>query len=127
MIKTLPRWAMDGVKFGPNKIWKLCTLSSYSSSQLNILWHDGHTLGMDCAQVCVLKQTNQVSLTCFLKSSNCCTLESKICLEVLSNLPNQSLEGELPDQQFCGLLVPPDLSQSHSTWPVPMWLLHTTC
>ena len=35
-------------------------IASDSSSQLNVLWHDRHTLGMDGTQVGVLKQTNEV-------------------------------------------------------------------
>jgi len=42
-------------------------LSSDPPGQLDILWHDGHTLGVDGAQVGVLKQTNQVSLAGLLK------------------------------------------------------------
>ena len=37
-------------------------LSSDPPGQLDILWHDGHTLGVDGAQVGVLEETNQVSL-----------------------------------------------------------------
>ena len=48
-------------------IWSLGPFSSDSPSQLDILWHDGHTLGVDGAQVGVLKETNQVSLTGLLK------------------------------------------------------------
>ena len=29
----------------------LGTLSSDAPGQLNVLWHDGHTLGMNCTQV----------------------------------------------------------------------------
>ena len=42
-------------------------LSPNSPSELDVLWHDGHTLGVDGAQVGVLKQTNQVSLAGLLK------------------------------------------------------------
>ena len=42
-------------------------LSPNSPGELDVLWHDGHTLGVDGAQVGVLKQTNQVSLTGLLK------------------------------------------------------------
>ena len=48
-------------------IWSLGPFSSDSPSQLDILWHDGHTLGVDGAQVGVLEETNQVSLTGLLK------------------------------------------------------------
>ena len=42
-------------------------LSSDSPGELDVLWHDGHTLGVDGAQVGVLKQSNQVCLTGLLK------------------------------------------------------------
>ena len=45
----------------------LSSLSSDSPGQLDVLWHDGDTLGVDGTQVGVLKQTNQVSLTSLLK------------------------------------------------------------
>lgn len=48
-------------------IWSLGPFSSDSPSQLDILWHDGHTLGVDGAQVGVLEETNQVSLAGLLK------------------------------------------------------------
>ena len=42
-------------------------LSPDPPGQLDVLWHDGHTLGVDGAQVGVLKQTNQVSLAGLLQ------------------------------------------------------------
>lgn len=52
-----------------------------------------------------------------LQSSNGSTLETQVSFEVLSDLPDQALEGQLTDQQLSGLLVPTDFSQSHSTRP----------
>jgi hypothetical protein len=46
----------------------LGSLSSDPSCQLDILWHDGHTLGVDGAQVGVLEQANQVGLASLLQS-----------------------------------------------------------
>ena len=40
----------------------LSTLSTDTAGQLDVLGHDGHTLGVDGAQVGVLKQTNKVGL-----------------------------------------------------------------
>ena len=34
---------------------------------MDIFGHDGHTLGVDGAQVGVLEKTNEVGLGCFLK------------------------------------------------------------
>jgi len=101
-------------------------LSPYPTGQLDVFGHDGDTLGMDGAQVGVLKQTHQVCLTGLLKSSNGSTLEAQISLEVLGDFSHQTLEGKLADEQLCGLLVTTDLPQSHSSRPVTMRLLHST-
>ena len=44
----------------------LRALSADSACELNILGHDGNTLGMDSTQVGVFKKTNQVSFSSFL-------------------------------------------------------------
>ena len=46
----------------------LSSFTTNAAGKLNVLWHDGHTLGVDGCQVGVLKQANQVSLSCLLKS-----------------------------------------------------------
>jgi len=100
-------------------------LPPYPASQLDVFGHDGDTFGVDGAQVGVLKQTHQVSLTRFLQGSDGSTLETQIRLEVLGDLSHQALEGQLADQQLCGLLVTTDLPQGHSSRPVAMGLLHS--
>ena len=45
----------------------LGTFSTDTASELDILWHNGDTLGVDGTQVGVLKQSNEVSLTGLLK------------------------------------------------------------
>jgi len=101
-------------------------LSADPSGQLDVLGHDGDTLGVDGAQVGVLEQADQVGLGCFLQSSDGCTLESQVSLEVLSNLTNQPLEGQLADQQLGRLLVTTDLTEGNSSGPVPVGLLHAS-
>ena len=103
----------------------LSTLSTDTASQLDVFWHDGDTLGVDGAEVSVLKQTNQISLAGLLKGHDGRALESQIGLEILSDLTDQTLEGELADQKLGGLLVSPDLTESHGTRSVPVRLLHT--
>ena len=73
-------------------IFALGPLSADSPSVLDVLGHDGDPLGMDGAEVCVLEETNQVSLACLLKSHHGRALESQVSLEVLSNFTNQPLE-----------------------------------
>lgn len=58
----------------------LSTFTTDSSSKLNVLRHDGHTLGMNSTQVGVFKKTHQVGLTCFLR-----TLPKKLYSTLLSS------------------------------------------
>ena len=93
---------------------------------MNVLGKDCNTLGMDGAQVGVLKETNQVSLGRLLQSQYGGRLEAKIRLEVLSDFANQALERQLAEQKLSRLLVTTDLTNSDSARPVAMGLLHTT-
>lgn len=95
-----------------------------TASQLDILGHDGDSLGVDGAQVCVFEESDQVGLASFLQGHDGGALESQVCLEVLGDLTNQPLEGELADEKLSALLVTPDFTQGDSAWPVAMWLLH---
>jgi len=101
----------------------LSTLATDSPGQLDVLGHDGDPLGMDGTQVGVLKEANQVGLAGLLKSHDSRALEPQVSLEVLGNLPDQALEGQLADEQLSGLLVPPDLTEGHCARPVPVGLL----
>lgn len=105
----------------------LSALSADAAGQLNVLGHDGHALGMDGAQVGVLKQTHQVCLSSLLQSSNGRGLKAQISLKVLSNLTNQTLEGQLAQQQLSALLVAADLAKSHCSWAEAVRLLHSSC
>merc|ERR1719293_95266 len=64
--------------------------------------------------------------SCLLEGSDGSALESEIGFEVLSNLPDETLEGKFADQQLSRLLVTPDLTERHGTGPVPVGLLHST-
>ena len=101
----------------------LGTLSADTAGQLDVLGHDGDTLGVDGAQVGVLEETHQVSLAGLLQSHDGGRLEAQVGLEVLSNLPHQALEGQLADQELGRLLVATDLTEGHGAGPVPVGLL----
>lgn len=55
---------------GPSYNESLGSLAADASCQLNILRHDGNSLGMDSAQIGVLEQSDEVSLGGLLKSEN---------------------------------------------------------
>jgi len=104
----------------------LGTLSPDAAGQLDVLGHDGDTLGVDGSQVGVLEQAHQVRLCGLLQRQHGAGLEAQVGLEVLGNLTDQALEGQLADEQLRGLLVLADLTQRHGAGPVAVRLLHTT-
>ena len=65
---------------------RLGALATDPPGQLDVLGHDGHSLGVDGAQIGVFKEPDQVGLAGFLQSHHGGTLESELCLEVLCNL-----------------------------------------
>ena len=105
----------------------LGTFTTDTSGQLDVLGHDGDTLGVDGAQVGVLEQTDEVSLASLLKGHDSRALEAEISLEVLSNFTYQTLEWELADQEFSRFLVSTDLTESDSSGPVTMGFLDSPC
>ena len=101
----------------------LGALSADTAGQLDVLGHDGDTLGVDGAQVGVLEETHQVSLAGLLQSHDGGALEAQVGLEVLGDLADQTLEGQLADQQLGALLVTTDLTESDGSGPVSVGLL----
>ena len=79
--------------------WKalqhLSALTADAAGQLDVLGHDGHTLGVDGAEVSVLEKANEVSLRSLLEGGDGRALEAEIRLEILGDLTNEPLEGEL--------------------------------
>ena len=87
---------------------------------------DGDTLGVDGSQVGIFKETDEVSFRGFLESTNSRRLETEISLEVLSNFSNETLEGQLADQELSRLLITTDFTESDSSRSVSVRLLDTT-
>ena len=104
----------------------LSALTTETTSQVNILGLDGDTLGVDGSQVGIFEEGDQVSLGGLLKGTNGGGLETEIGLEILSNLTNKTLEGQLADQELSRLLVTTDLTKSDGTGAVTMGLLDTS-
>jgi hypothetical protein len=66
-------------------------------------------LGVNGAQVCILKHANKVSLWSLLERKHCHALETQVVIEILSNLSCQTLEWCLANQKVSRLLVFLDL------------------
>jgi hypothetical protein len=81
---------------------------------------------VDGAKVCVLKESDEVCFSSFLKSKNCRALETKVSLELLSDLANQALEWELANEELSRLLVSSDFSEGNSAWAISVWFLYTS-
>ena len=96
------------------------------TSQLDILRHDSHPLGVNGTQVGILAQSDQIRLGGFLKRENSRALEVQVGLEVLSDLTDQALKGKLAEEQLRGLLVFADLAKSHGTGAVTVRLPDST-
>ena len=106
--------------------WRLGPLSADPSGELDVLRHDGDPLGVNGAQVGVLKQTDEVGLNRFLNSHDGGALEPKVGLKVLGNLPHETLERQLAEEKLGGLLVLSDLTESHGTGSEPVRLLNSS-
>ena len=113
-------------KIIPQRI-NLSTLSADTAGELDVLGHNGDTLGVDGAQVGVFKESYKVGLGSFLEGHDGRGLESQVSLEVLGNFTDQTLEGELADEEFSALLVTTDFTESYGTGPVPVGFLDTSC
>ena len=95
----------------------LSAFATDTTGELNVLRHDGDSLGMDGTQVGVFKESNQVGLRGFLKSHNSAGLEPQISLEILGNFSHQSLEGKLADKQFGRFLVATNFTEGDGSRP----------
>lgn len=71
---------------------------------------------MDGAQVGVFEEGDEVGLSSLLEGKHSRRLESELLLELVGDLSDESLEGELPDEEIGGLLVLPDLSKGDCSW-----------
>ena len=93
----------------------LRALTTEAAGELDVLGLDGDTLGVDGAQVGVFEEGDEVGLDGLLEGTDGRRLEAEVGLEVLGDLTDQTLEGELADQEIGGLLVTTDLTESDGT------------
>jgi hypothetical protein len=93
---------------------------------LDILRHDRDTLGVDGTQVGIFEKTNQISFSGFLEGQDGRSLKSKIALEILGDLTDQTLEGKLSDEEVGTLLVTTDLTKGDGSGSVSVGLLDSS-
>ena len=78
----------------------LGALTAETAGELEVLGLDGDALGVDSAEVGVLEERDEVSLRSLLEGEDSRRLETEVGLEVLGDLTNETLEGELADQEL---------------------------
>jgi hypothetical protein len=103
---------------------RLSALPADAAGELNVLGHDGDALGVDGAEVGVLEEADEVGLRGLLQRGDGGGLEAEVGLEVLRDLADQALEGELADEQLRALLVLADLAERHGARAEAVRLLH---
>ena len=103
---------------------RLGALATDAAGKLDVLGHDGHTLGVDGAKVGVFEKANEVSLGGFLEGKDSRALEAKVSLEILGDFTDEALEGKLADKKLGGLLVSADFTKSDGTRAVSVGFLH---
>ena len=81
---------------------------------------------MDGTKVGILKEANEVGLTSFLESHDGCALETEVSLEVLSDLTDKTLEGQLSQEELGRFLVSTDLTEGNCAGSVTMRLLYSS-
>ena len=101
------------------------SLTSDSSGELHVLWHDGNSLGVDGAEVGVLEKSNHVGLSSLLKGKDGGGLESEVSLEVRGDFSNESLERKLSDKELSGFLILSDHSEGDGSWSESVSFLHS--
>ena len=89
----------------------LSTFSTDASGKLDILGHDGDTLGVIAHKLVSSKEPDEVGFASLLESPDGGSSESQVGLEVLCDFTYQTLEGEFPDEKLGALLVTTDLSE----------------
>ena len=105
----------------------LRALTTEAAGELDVLGLDGDTLGVDGAEVGVLEERDEVGLDGLLEGADGGALEAEIALEVLGDFADETLEGELADEELGRLLVATDLTESDGTRLIAMGLLDTAC
>ena len=84
--------AIHSSLLGSRSAAALGPLAADPPGELDVLRHDGDPLGVDSTEVGVLEEPHEVGLTGLLESHHGGALEAEVGLEVLGNLPHQTLE-----------------------------------
>jgi len=102
---------------------RLRALATDAARQLDVLGLDRHALGVDRREVGVLEEADQVRLGGLLQGEDGRALETQVRLELLRDLADEALEGQLADEELRRLLVAADLAERDRARAVAVGLL----
>ena len=105
------------------QVGRLRALATDAAGQLDVLGHDGDALGVNGAEVGVLKDRREVSLRRLLQRRECMGLEPQLPADEFRHLTHKALEREPADEELRRLLVTTDLTKSDRPRPVAMIVL----
>jgi len=88
------------------------------AGQLNVLWQDRHALGVDGAEVRVLKESDEVRLGRLLQRPDGSTRKPNFRIKVLRDLAHKALEGQFAEKKAGGFLVLSNLLKRGRAGPV---------
>ena len=95
------------------------TIPSDSASKVHVLFHYCSTFGMNSAEVCVLKESNNVSFSSFLEGYKCLRLKSELMVNITNKCANESLKWSTRKQTFDVFLIALNLTEHNCTLLVP--------
>ena len=81
------------------------------------------TPGMECAKLRVGQNANQIGLRSLVKSPKSLLLKTKVVLEIIGHLLDETMEGSSSDEQVGTLLIAANLTKGNSTRTEAMGLL----
>ena len=92
----------------------IVALATNTSCQDDVLGHERDTVGVQRAQVGVLKHVSHVGLSCLLQGQQSLALEAELWVCILGDGLDKAHERQLGHDQVSLLLQSPNLSQGHS-------------
>jgi len=106
---VLGRWLAKADQVSPNS-FSGAAVAADAEGEAHVLGRDGDALCVDCAQVCVLEEADEVGLAGLLEGEEGVGLNAEVLLVAAEDLLDEALEGQLLDEEVSALLELPAAS-----------------